>query len=90
MPLGPPSKHPSKDGSTAEPAPEPAWSLVHRGSFVLGSCEACGYRSPARRARYSVEEDMGAHELLCRSARDLQAVASEPGLPGGGAAPLDA
>ena len=45
-----------------------SWSVVEHGSFLLGSCEACRWTSPARRARYSVEADLRAHEVLCRSA----------------------
>jgi hypothetical protein len=34
----------------------------------VGHCVTCDWTSPARRARYSVEADMAAHEVLCRSA----------------------
>ena len=33
----------------------------------MGQCATCDWTSPARRARYSVEADMAAHEVLCRS-----------------------
>lgn len=49
------------------PAPAP-WSVVERASFLVGRCDACAWTSPARRARFSVETDMRAHEVLCRSA----------------------
>ena len=48
-----------------------SWRLVEQGSFVLGRCEVCGFRSAARRARFSAESDMRAHELLCPAATDL-------------------
>ena len=41
------------------------WTLADRGSFVVGTCGGCGYTSPARRARFTAESDMLAHELLC-------------------------
>ena len=44
------------------------WSVVVRGSFLVGLCGTCAWTSPARRARYSVEGDMRAHEVLCSSA----------------------
>ncbi len=32
---------------------------------MFGCCDRCGFQSPGRRARYSVESDMRAHALLC-------------------------
>jgi hypothetical protein len=51
-------------------APAP-WSVVERASFLVGRCDACAWTSPARRARYSVVTDMRAHEVLCRSAAEV-------------------
>ena len=51
------------DAEAADP-----WSVVVRGSFLVGLCGTCAWTSPARRARYSVEGDMRAHEVLCSSA----------------------
>ena len=51
---------------------ERSWSLVERGSFVLGRCEACGFQSPARRARFSAESDIRAHEVVCEDARQAR------------------
>ncbi|GAA2160394.1 hypothetical protein FHX52_3076 [Humibacillus xanthopallidus] len=48
------------------------WTVVVRGSFLVGLCGTCAWSSPARRARYSVEGDMRAHEVLCRSAAPAQ------------------
>jgi hypothetical protein len=51
------------DAEAADP-----WSVTVRGSFFVGSCGTCAWTGPARRARFSVEADMRAHEVLCRSA----------------------
>lgn len=45
----------------------PSWTLEERGSFLVGQCSVCGFRSAARRARYSVASDMRAHEILCHA-----------------------
>ena len=60
--------------------PPPTWTIAERGSFVVGTCEACGYTSPARRARFTAESDMLAHEILCDS-RESAPTASAAGTP---------
>ena len=60
----------SRRDSGSEEAGKPTWGLVDRGNFVVGQCEVCGFTSPARRARYSAESDMLAHEILCHAALD--------------------
>ncbi len=59
----------------AGPSDAVPWDLVHRGSFIVGRCTACGFTGPARRASYTVEGDMRAHEVLCGASR--QAVVIE-------------
>lgn len=51
--------------------PEFGWALVERGSFLFGRCDACGYQTPGRRARYSAEADMGAHAVICHASRTV-------------------
>ncbi|HET8986934.1 MAG TPA: hypothetical protein VFN43_00350 [Humibacillus sp.] len=65
------------------PAPAP-WTVAERGSFLLGCCETCGWTSPARRARHSVETDLRAHEVLCRSGptEEVEAAGAVEGLDG--------
>src|SRR4051812_5884261 len=41
------------------------WTIVEQGSFVIGRCDACGFTSAARRARFSAETDMRDHVSLC-------------------------
>ena len=53
-----------------------SWGVVEHGSFLLGHCQVCRWTSPARRARYSVEADMRAHEVLCRSAEEASTPAA--------------
>ncbi|MDV3223273.1 hypothetical protein [Intrasporangium sp.] len=52
-------------GADPEPAEVPSWTATERGAFMFGCCDRCGFQSPGRRARYSVESDMRAHALLC-------------------------
>jgi hypothetical protein len=47
--------------------PEPRWTLVQRGAFAHGRCDVCGFASPGRRARSSVESDLATHEVLCQA-----------------------
>ena len=63
--------------ATSPPGAEP-WTLEHRGPFLVGRCVTCGYAGPARRAHYSVEMDMQAHEVLCPAARTTVPAAVEP------------
>ena len=63
----------------AGPHASSSWRLVEQGSFVLGRCEVCGFTSAARRARFSAESDMRAHELLCAAATDLAGDAPDTG-----------
>ena len=59
-----------RDGADTSPPARtaaPTWTLVDRGNFVVGMCDACGYTSPARRARFSAVSDMQAHEILCEA-----------------------
>jgi hypothetical protein len=53
--------------SITEAGETAGWTLIERGSFVFGRCDLCGFHSPGRRARYSVESDMCAHTVLCHS-----------------------
>jgi hypothetical protein len=59
------------------------WSVTVRGSFFVGRCDTCAWTGPARRARFSVEADMTAHEVLCRSAatEDVPIAAGVPAPP---------
>jgi hypothetical protein len=43
----------------------PRWTILARGSFLVGRCDDCGFTTAARRARYSAESDLRAHEILC-------------------------
>ncbi len=54
----------------AGPSDDVPWDVVRNGSFLVGRCGACGFSGPARRADYSVETDMRAHEVLCGSSRE--------------------
>lgn len=56
-------------GSMPEPAEVPGWTAFERGAFMFGRCDGCGFQTPGRRAQYSLETDMRAHTLLCRSAQ---------------------
>lgn len=59
-------------GPPSSPGAPPAWTFQTRGAFTFGHCLVCGFRTPARRARYSAEMDLTAHTLLCESARSLE------------------
>jgi len=50
---------------------------MERGSFLFGRCRFCGFHSAGRRARYSVESDMRAHDVLCHAAQDFPEAAEE-------------
>jgi hypothetical protein len=68
-------------GQPGSPAPPPPWTVEFRGAFTFGRCLVCGFESPARRARYSAEADMRAHELLCGATESLSpASAHDAGL----------
>lgn len=58
-------------GQSRSPDPSARWTFESHGSFLFGHCLVCGFRSPGRRARYSAENDMRAHTLLCESAEAL-------------------
>jgi hypothetical protein len=55
------------------PSPSP-WTFESRGPFTFGHCQVCGFRTPARRARYSAEEDLRTHAMLCEATESLSAV----------------
>lgn len=55
----------------------PTWTVAEHGAFLVGQCPVCGFQSAARRARYSVESDMRAHEILCHARQTLDAVPVE-------------
>lgn len=59
-------------GLPPSPTESPRWNFEARGPFTFGTCLVCGFRTPARRARYSAEMDLKAHDLLCESAAELQ------------------
>ena len=61
----------SPDPGPAPDPPDRRWTLVHQGAFVRGRCDACGYVSPARRARATVESDLEAHEVLSQASEEL-------------------
>ncbi|WP_374970568.1 hypothetical protein [Terrabacter sp. BE26] len=65
---------------TAENGPAGSWVLEQRGSFVLGRCEACGFTTSARRARFSVETDMLAHTPVCVGAASAPRPQGAPGV----------
>src|SRR3954468_14558238 len=68
--------------------PAGSWTIVEQGSFLIGRCEGCGFVSAARRARFSAESDMRAHELLCRQEGSSEQTADEPaGAPSSAGAP---
>lgn len=58
-------------GQPSSPDAPPRWTFQTRGAFTFGHCLVCGFRTPARRARYSAESDLKAHTLLCESAQAL-------------------
>ncbi len=79
----------SPDAPDAPDAPLTGWTLVHRGSFVHGSCDRCGFVSPARRARFTTGSDMAAHALSCPEQAGAPKNCAGPGAPLG-TGPLEA
>ena len=94
---------PSASAHTAGPSTPPlqsaalelqhefSWTLVERGSFMFGRCDECAFATPARRARYSVDADMGAHAVICHANRtvdvdevraEVQHTSEPAGVPG--------
>lgn len=67
--------------SDSDGGSEPGWSVVERGSFLFGRCAGCGFHSAGRRARYSVESDMRAHEVLCHATEELPVAAEASKAP---------
>lgn len=60
-------------GQPGSPSAPQRWTFQTRGAFTFGHCVVCGFRTPARRARYSAELDLQAHALLCEAAEELRA-----------------
>ena len=61
-------------GQPSSPTSQPPWTFESRGPFTFGHCLVCGFRTPARRARYSAETDLRTHALLCEATASLSAV----------------
>ncbi|HHU11020.1 MAG TPA: hypothetical protein GXZ60_13555 [Intrasporangiaceae bacterium] len=51
-------------------SPAPTWTMIDKGSFVLGRCEVCGWTSPARRAYATVEREGIKHAEVCAGSPD--------------------
>jgi hypothetical protein len=67
-------------GQLDSPSAPHRWTFSTRGAFTFGTCVVCGFRTPARRARYSAETDLRAHTLLCEAAEELHADSVGEGL----------
>lgn len=65
----------------------PRWTILARGSFLVGRCDECGFTTAARRARYTAESDLRAHEILCSATAETSEVEQggqvAPGGPSG-------
>lgn len=63
-----PKLHSDGQGAHAGIVPEspaPTWTMIDKGSFVIGHCEVCGWTSPARRAYATVEREGIKHAAVC-------------------------
>ena len=60
-----PDEAPGKTPGEAPGEASGGWLVEQRGSFLVGRCDACGYTTAARRARFSMETDMLRHGAEC-------------------------